>query len=74
MELQNGLVDSLLHGLSQDDRSELIHSMDRAREVQLEATRHPRRRRRRNADGVLEPSLPEQTRPEQTRPGQARVD
>jgi hypothetical protein len=55
MELQNGVVDSLLHGLSSDDQSELMRSMDQARDGQLEATRHPRRRRRRNDDGVLEP-------------------
>jgi hypothetical protein len=61
MELQNGVVDSLLHGLSRDDQTELMQSMDKARNVQLEATRHPRRRRRRNEDGELEPLESEHT-------------
>lgn len=54
MSADNNVLNSLLTGLPQTDKVELLHSIESAREVQIEEKLHPRRRRRRNADGVLE--------------------
>jgi hypothetical protein len=55
MSTDNNVLHSLLTGLPQHDKAELLQSIESAREVQIEQKLHPRRRRRRNPDGVLEP-------------------
>lgn len=48
------LFDNLMSGLPQDERTEVLDSIRVAHGEQLEQTRHPPRRRRRNSEGVLE--------------------
>jgi hypothetical protein len=55
MNTDDKVLESLLTGLPQDDKVELLESIRHAYDDQLDQKRHPRRRRRRNADGVLEP-------------------
>jgi hypothetical protein len=55
MNTDDKVLESLLTGLPHDDRVELLESIAHAHDDQLDQKRHPRRRRRRNADGVLEP-------------------
>ena len=55
MSTEDKLFRSLLDGLTKDDKISVLRSIEDTRELQLEQKRHPRRRRRRNEDGVLEP-------------------
>jgi hypothetical protein len=54
MNVREDFLRSLLSGLPQDDQIELLESIRSAYDDQLDRKRHPRRRRRRNADGLLE--------------------
>jgi hypothetical protein len=53
MELHADLIEPLLRGLSADDKAQIVNSIERARDEQLDKKLHPPRRRRRGADGVL---------------------
>jgi hypothetical protein len=53
MELHADLIEPLLQGLSSDDKAMIVHSIERARDEQLDKKLHPPRRRRRGPDGVL---------------------
>jgi hypothetical protein len=58
MDVREDFLRSLLNGLPQEDQSELLHSIQEAHGDQLDRKRHPRARRRRDANGEL--VMPEQ--------------
>ena len=53
MEQDQDVLESLMTGLPERDRSGLRDAIRDAQRDQLDAKQHPPRRRRRNADGVL---------------------
>lgn len=53
MRLNDDLLMSLMTGLPDDDQGELLKSLQRARDEQLNRKLEPPRRRRRGSDGVL---------------------
>ncbi|HSP38472.1 MAG TPA: hypothetical protein VLR26_12025 [Frankiaceae bacterium] len=54
MTSDDKVLESLLTGLPKDDKDDLLKSIRLASDDQLDQKRHPRPRRRRNADGALE--------------------
>jgi hypothetical protein len=54
MTTDDNVLSMLMNGLPRDDQISLLRSIQDTREMQIEQVRHPRRRRRRNEDGVLE--------------------
>lgn len=55
MNTDDNVLHSLLNGLTKDDQMSVLRSIQDTRELQIEQKLHPRRRRRRNEDGLLEP-------------------
>jgi len=55
MDVRNDFMHSLLDGLPETDQADLLESIREAHDEQLDRKRHPRRRRRRNAEGMLVP-------------------
>lgn len=53
MSAPDDLLHSLLTGLPRAEKTEVLTTIHSAYDDQLERKRHPRRRRRRNADGEL---------------------
>lgn len=66
MNTDENVFQSLLTGLTQDDKVDVLRSIEKTRELQIEQKRHPRRRRRRNEFGVLEPLSDESLSDEST--------
>jgi len=54
MDSRRDLLQCLLVGLPEGDQQFVVHRIERAHDEQLDRKRHPPRRRRRNADGMLE--------------------
>jgi hypothetical protein len=54
MDAHAELLGPLLTGLSPDDQGDLLAMIQRAHGDQLHRKRHPRRRARRDADGILQ--------------------
>ena len=59
MDQDQDVLDSLLTGLPERDKSGLRDAIRGAHSEQLDRKQHPPRRRRRNADGVLVEPPPE---------------
>lgn len=64
MSTEENVLHSLLNGLTKHDQISVLRSIQDTRDLQIEQKLHPRRRRQRNEDGVLEPLTDESPVPE----------